>query len=564
MKLQPLSATDAYKLGHRAMMRNGTTFLSSNFTPRSDRLFKGGPLFDRKMVVFGGQGFASEFLVEAFNEQFFDMPKEQAVARYQRRCNNMMGPGVIPADGFALLHDLGYLPLLVRALPEGSRVSMKVPTMMINNTHPDFGWLVNYIEPTLSNSNWKSSLNATIAYEYRRVFEHFAELTGTPKEAIQWQGHDFSSRGMSGPEDAARSGAAHLLSFTGTDVVSSIDYVEDYYHADSDNELIGGSVPATEHSISSSNILFHVRALREEMPGMTDEQYLLLGEVRFLLDYITRIVPTGFASYVADTYDYWGLLMYVLTEPGVFAAIMARDGRLVIRPDSGNPIHIICGYKLHPTEFENVTALYAYLEASGSDIFAYEAIKVEGKYYNITHLNQGDLYDEAIKQEIPEHEVKGSIELLWETFGGTYSDKGFKQLDSHIGLIYGDSITLERQWEILQRLMDKGFASGNVVLGIGSYTYNYSTRDTFGSAVKATATVIDGEFIELFKDPKTGDALKKSAKGLLRVEKEGDEFVLYDQQPLSDIDNLGAMEILFHNGVVSETSLSEIRQRLIG
>ena len=539
MKLQPLSATDAYKLGHRAMMRNGTSFLSSNFTPRSDRLFKGGSLFDKKMVVFGGQGFASEFLVEAFNEQFFNMPKEQAVARYQRRCDNMMGPGVIPADGFALLHDLGYLPLLVRALPEGSRVSMKVPTMMINNTHPDFGWLVNYIEPTLSNSNWKSSLNATIAYEYRRVFEHFAELTGTPKEAIQWQGHDFSSRGMSGPEDAARSGAAHLLSFTGTDVVSAIDYVEDYYHADSDNELIGGSVPATEHSISSSNILFHVRALRNEMPGMTDEQYLLLGEVRFLLDYITRIVPTGFASYVADTYDYWALLMYVLTEPGVYAAIMARDGRLVIRPDSGNPIHIICGYK------EGVDGYWATKEVGGN-------------------LLDKPVFIDNNGNAVPDHEVKGSIELLWETFGGTYTDKGFKQLDSHIGLIYGDSITLERQWEILQRLMDKGFASGNVVLGIGSYTYNYSTRDTFGSAVKATATVIDGEFIELFKDPKTGDALKKSAKGLLRVEKEDDEFVLYDQQPMSDIDNLGAMEILFHNGVVSETSLSEIRQRLIG
>jgi nicotinamide phosphoribosyltransferase len=563
MKLQPLSATDAYKLGHRAMMRNGTTFLSSNFTPRSDRLFKGGPLFDKKMVVFGGQGFASEFLVEAFNEQFFNMPKEQAVARYQRRCDNMMGPGVIPADGFAQLHDLGYLPLLVRALPEGSRVSMKVPTMMINNTHPDFGWLVNYIEPTLSNSNWKSSLNATIAYEYRRVFEHFAELTGTPKEAIQWQGHDFSSRGMSGPEDAARSGAAHLLSFTGTDVVSSIDYVEDYYHADSDNELIGGSVPATEHSISSSNILFHVRALREEMPGMTDEQYLLLGEVRFLLDYITRIVPTGFASYVADTYDYWALLMYVLTEPGVKEAIMARDGRLVIRPDSGNPIEIICGLHVLADEFDSVDAFYKAYDfetAKLSSIGKAQVVRIGDQYRRFDRVDPSRV---AVGEVVPEHEVKGSIELLWDIFGGTYSDKGFKQLDSHIGLIYGDSITLERQWEILQRLMDKGFASGNVVLGIGSYTYNYSTRDTFGSAVKATATVIDGEFIELFKDPKTGDALKKSAKGLLRVEKEGDEFVLYDQQPMSDIDNLGAMEILFHNGVVSETSLSEIRQRLI-
>lgn len=561
MKLQAASATDAYKLGHRVMMRNGTTFLASNFTPRSDRLFKGGPLFDHKMVVFGGQGFAKEFLVECFNETFFNLPKDVAVPRYERRCRNMMGAGVIPVDGFSQLHDLGYLPLMVRALPEGSRVGMKVPTMLFNNTHPDFGWLVNYIEPTLSNSNWKSSLNATIAYEYRRVFEHFAELTGTPKAAIQWQGHDFSSRGMSGPEDAARSGSAHLLSFTGTDVVSAIDYLEDYYNADSDYELIGGSVPATEHSISSSNILFHVRALRQEMPGMTEDQYLLLAEVRFLLDYITRIVPTGFASYVADTYDYWALLMHVLTEPGVKEAIMKRDGRVVIRPDSGNPINIICGLKVFVVEFLDSESFLDYIDADGvAGLKGYEAVKIAGKHWTVvpeTGLMTGVV--------VPEHEVKGSIEVLWDIFGGTYNDKGFKELDTHIGLIYGDSITLERQWEILQRLMDKGFASGNVVLGIGSYTYNYSTRDTFGSAVKATATIIDGEFIELFKDPKTGDALKKSAKGLLRVVKEGEEFVLYDQQPndqsLTDND---AMKILFHNGQVAEASLAEIRDRLVG
>lgn len=557
MKLRAASATDAYKLGHRKMMRHGTTFLSSNFTPRSDRLFKGGPLFDGKMVVFGGQGFASEFLVEAFNESFFDLPKEEAIRRYERRCRNMMGEGVIPSDGFALLHDLGYLPLIVRALPEGSRVSMKVPTMIINNTHPDFGWLVNYIEPTLSNSNWKTSLNATIAYEYRRVFEHFAELTGTPKEAIQWQGHDFSSRGMSGPEDAARSGAAHLLSFTGSDTVSAIDYVEDYYHADSDNELIAGSVPATEHSISSSNILFHVRQLRKEFPNLSEENYLMLGEIRFMIDYITRIVPVGFASYVADTYDYWLLLTTILTNPEVYAAIMARDGRLVIRPDSGNPIHIICGYKVFHTEFAHNDNFADYrIQHGNHEFYDAEVVKIAGQYFE---LKNADL----TWQVIPEHEVKGSIEVLWNIFGGTVNDKGFKTLDTHIGLIYGDSITLDRQWQILERLMDKGFASGNVVLGIGSYTYNYSTRDTFGSAVKATATVVDGEFIELFKDPKTGDKLKKSAKGLLRVEEENGEFVLHDQQDLSDLDNLGAMEILFHNGVVAETSLSEIRQRLI-
>lgn len=555
MNLFPLHSTDAYKLGHRAMMQQGTELLYSNLTPRSDRLFKGGPLFDHKMVVFGIQGFIKEFLIETFDAEFFSQPKQMAVARYKRRVDTMMGEGVIPVDGVAALHDLGYLPLRIMALAEGSRVNMKIPVMTIQNTHPDFPWLVNYIEPVLSNSIWKSSTNATIAYEYRRVFEHFAELTGTPLEAVQWQGHDFSSRGMSGPEDVARSGSAHLLSFTGTDAVSAIDYLEDYYNADATKELIGGSVPATEHSISSSNILFHVRRLKESRPGFTDEQYLQLGEIAFLMDYITRIVPTGLASYVADTYDYWGLL-YILSTPDVFNTIMARDGKLVIRPDSGNPVHVLCGYKLAHLDFVDQNEFEEYILQYGSIGMArYEAVRIGDKYYKLEGF--GANYG----VEIPEHEVKGSVELLWNTFGGTRNAKNYKELDSHIGIIYGDSITLERQWEILERLMNKGFASGNVVLGIGSYTYNYSTRDTFGSAVKATATVVNGEFIEIYKDPKTGDALKKSAKGFLAVERDGSNYALFDQQ---DSVEGGELSDVLLDGVVTETSLATIRGELIG
>lgn len=291
---------------------------------------------------------------------------------------------------------------------------------------------------------------------------------------------------------------------------------------------------------------------------MTDN--LLLCEAIFVKKMITEIVPTGFVSLVFDTYDYWAGLTKLLPLPGIKKLIMERDGRLVIRPDSGNPIHIICGYKIFPVEFETEVAFETYVNSYGMyAISDYEVVRVDNKYYDLKSLNMFERM-----KELPEHEALGSIRVLWNIFGGTLTDLGFKTLDTHIGLIYGDSITLERQWEILQRLHDMGFSSANVVLGIGSYTYNYSTRDTFGSAVKATATVVDGEYIELFKDPKTGDALKKSAKGLLRVEEENGEFVLHDQQELSDIDNLGAMEILFHNGQVAEASLSEIRQRLIG
>jgi nicotinamide phosphoribosyltransferase len=159
-------------------------------------------------------------------------------------------------------------------------------------------------------------------------------------------------------------------------------------------------------------------------------------------------------------------------------------------------------------------------------------------------------------------EIKGAVECLWDIFGGTTTDKGFKQLNERVGLIYGDSITISRANEILQRLMSKGFASGNVVFGIGSYTYQHITRDTYGMAVKATAVIVDGELRELFKDPKTDDGMKKSAKGLLRVEREGDTFVLYDQQTWEQ-EASGALETVFLDGkLVKDQSLAEIRARV--
>jgi nicotinamide phosphoribosyltransferase len=156
-------------------------------------------------------------------------------------------------------------------------------------------------------------------------------------------------------------------------------------------------------------------------------------------------------------------------------------------------------------------------------------------------------------------EQKGAVQCLWETFGGTVNAEGFKMLDEHVGLIYGDSITLERADQILKRLKAKGFASSNVVFGIGSYTYQYVTRDSFGFAMKATYAEVNGEGSELFKDPITDNGTKKSAKGLLRVEYEDGKFVLYDQQT-KEQEAQGCLQTVFKDGkLVKETSIEEIR-----
>lgn len=166
----------------------------------------------------------------------------------------------------------------------------------------------------------------------------------------------------------------------------------------------------------------------------TKEQIRIGAEKAFILDLIVNKFPKGIVSYVADSFNLWDVITKIL--PTIKSEIMARDGKLVIRPDSGDPVDIICGTML----------------PSDPDFLARK----------------------NSSEEI------GVIELLWNIFGGTINEQGYKVLDPHIGAIYGDSITPERQLEIYKRLEAKGFAATNIVLGVGSFTYQYNTRDTLG------------------------------------------------------------------------------------
>ncbi len=190
-------------------------------------------------MFFGLQAFIKRFLVKEWNENFFNRPKSEVIGKYQRRMANSIGP--IDTSHLEALHDLGYLPLNIKALPEGSRVDIRVPMFTITNTDPRFFWLTNYFETAISAELWQTCTSATIAYEFRRLMNKFAKFTGTPSEFVQWQGHDFSMR----------------------DTISAIDFLEEWYNADSDKELIGGSVPATEHSVMSTWIIDIETSLKE-------------------------------------------------------------------------------------------------------------------------------------------------------------------------------------------------------------------------------------------------------------------------------------------------------------
>ena len=484
MLTNPLHLIDFYKADHRRQYPEGTTLVYSNFTPRKSRIHD-----QHEVVFFGLQYFIKEYLIRQWDEQFFQKPKAEIVARYRRRMDTSLGPGAVTMEHIEALHDLGYLPIEIKALHEGSLVPLRVPMLTIRNTRPEFFWLTNYLETLMSCILWKPCTSATTARRYRQVFDKYADLTAGNRDFVPWQGHDFSMRGMSGIEDAVLSGAGHLLSFAGTDTVPAIDFLEDYYGADAERELIGGSVPATEHSVMC-------------MGTMDDE----LGTFRRL---ITQTYPAGIVSIVSDTWDFWQVVTEFL--PILKKEILAREGKVVIRPDSGDPVKIICG-------------------------------------------------DPAAPAGSPER--KGAIECLWETFGGTTTEKGYRLLDPHIGLIYGDSITPERQVAILEGLRRKGFASFNVVLGIGSFTYEYVTRDVFGFAMKATYGEVNGEGRPIFKDPKTDDGTKKSARGLIKINRGEEGFEMEDDVDWA-AERGGALETVFLDGkLVREETLTAIRERL--
>lgn len=487
MNILPILLKDGYKVGHKFQYPEGTTLVYSNLTPRKSR----NPEVNQ-IVFFGLQYFIKEYLIRQFNENFFNQSKREILAQYKRRIDNYLGVDSITFDHIAALHDLGYLPLEIKALPEGTLVPMRVPVLTIWNTKPEFFWLTNMLETLMSAILWKPSTSATTAFEYLQTFMKYAhETVGNDLSFVPWQGHDFSFRGMSGVEDAVLSGAGHLLSFVGTDTIPAIDFLEQYYQANCETELIGGSVAATEHSVMCM--------------GTQD------AEIATFEHLITAIYPAGIVSIVSDTWDFWQVITEFL--PQLKNKIMAREGKVVIRPDSGDPVKIIVG-------------------------------------------------DTDAPMGSPEY--KGAIECMWETFGGTITEKGYKLLDSHVGLIYGDSITPARQVAILEGLKQKGFASYNVVLGIGSFTYEYVTRDTFGFAMKATYGEVNHVGRDIFKDPKTDDGTKKSAKGLMAVHRNAEtgNLILKDQCTWQE-QAQGELKTVFKDGkLLIDWTLAEIRDRV--
>lgn len=479
---------DYYKVSHKQQYPLKTQYVFASWIPRTSRL-EGV----NHVVAFGFQSFIKEYLIDYFNENFFNRPKQEIVDEYSRIIKHTLFVDKPDTIHLEALHDLGYLPIKIMALPEGTLCPLRVPMLTIENTKPEFFWLTNYLETLMSQSLWMPSTSATIALEYKKILNRYALETVGNTDFVKFQGHDFSMRGMGGLESCVLSGMGHLLSFVGSDTIPAVFGAEKFYNADVEKELVACSVPASEHAVMCSYG-------RDEF-----NSYKRI---------LTEVYPSGIVSIVSDTWDLFKVLTNVIAK--LKPEILARDGKCVIRPDSGDPVKIICGDK----------------------------------------------------DSINELERKGVIEILWDIFGGTVSDQGYKVLDSHIGCIYGDAITLDRCKSICEGLKEKGFASINTVYGIGSFTYQHNTRDTFGFALKSTHVIINGEEIMIYKDPMTDKGgVKKSLKGRCVVKKNTETGELYVVDELNkkecDDNTDNELRCIFLDGkLIIDDTFEQIRNRL--
>lgn len=476
--------SDSYKQCHPLMYPQNQEILVSYLTARK-AMNDNFP----KMVVYGIQPFLTD-MNESFIK-FFQSDLDDVMRDYDKYIDAHLGIDNVARDRIVELHELGYLPLEIRAIPEGSVINMGIPLVEMRNTHPRFAWVVQWVECLLQTEVWPMCAYATVGWEYHKVAKKFYDMTAPDANPFMAMA-DFGFRGMSCLEDATRCSASWLLSFDKTSTIPALPYLDDYYFANCSENKIGLGAVSTEHSVMAAN-------------------YAIDGdEISFVKRMLTEIYPNTSFSMVSDTYDYWNMVNNII--PACKDEILAHNGKLLIRPDSGDMV----------------------------------AISV------------------------------GTIQKLWEVFGGTVNEAGYKVLDPHIGLIYGDGCTLNRVAQIYESLEKLGFASTNVVFGVGAFCFHalfspdnkftVLTRDTWGMAMKATYGVFGGKEVPIYKDPKTDEGgLKKSQKGCCAVTYSAmeDKWTCVDGHSEWVPDSLTDMVPVYKDGeLFNLTTFQEVRGRL--
>ena len=613
--MNPFLLTDFYKLTHILQYRPELRELTSYLTPRGSRL-KGVD----KVVFFGLSAYVHSYVVKNFNDNFFNRNFEYCECEIREVLELGLGYSDEMIDrtinAFRALHELGYLPVEINAVPEGTLVPMGVPCIEIKSTNPQFFWVGQALEASLSAAIWHPMVSATIAREYRKIARgaFFATVENGIDERTAMC--DFSMRGQESNESAVNASVAWLTSMWNSSTVAARKHIKDVYTKLSTRDKMSNSIirglTSTEHSVMTSHACLDGG---DEIPTF-----------KYLFDLYKNV---SFAA-VCDSYDFWNVLTNIL--PNNFMKEIDERGKrgvfIGVRHDSAEPVDALCGTVpiLHAdsvkripkemledgTKIECITLMFTEEEANNLWEQGFRegnlvAVMCDGEEYlvrirAVEHLRS---IDETVDKDCPTMwaagvlqnrprtwEEKGMVETMYEIFGGTVNSKGYKVLNPGIKAVYGDSITITRAKKIYKRLAIKGFAANNVSLGVGSFSFQALenedgtlspfTRDTFSVAIKCThSKYITREWYDegyegdiwhcnveeaerhVFKDPKDFSG-KKSQKGLCRIFFNEDGELTYEDE-LYEADLVGknsALVTYFKDGKEFKQNFESIRETI--
>ena len=450
--------SDSYKFSQFNQYPDGTQYIYSYIESR-------GGKYD-ETVFFGLQAFILEYLTTPITMENID--EAEAIILAHGEPFNREGWEYI------LKEHAGYLPVEIRAVPEGTVVPVHNVLATIENTDPKCYWLTSFLETALLRAIWYPTTVATNSREIKKVILEALEHTGTPSD-IAFKLHDFGARGVSSLESAGIGGAAHLVNFMGTDTVEALLFARRYYGAD----MAGFSVPAMEHSTVTS-----------------------WGRKREVDSYRNMVKkngkPGGIVSAVSDSYNIFEACELWGTE--LKQDVIDSGATLVVRPDSGDPATV----------------------------------------------------------------VLGCLEILEKHFGYTISDSGFTVL-KNVRVLQGDGINIDTIREIIDTVRAKGFSADNLVFGQGGALLQIVNRDDQKFAMKCSAALIKGEWVDVFKDPIT-DSGKRSKKGLLKLIQTNDgSYTTISSNDMSP-EHFQALhdqlKLVFHEGTLfNRQKFDDIRSR---
>lgn len=508
MNTNPMLLIDFYKAVHAEMLPKGITKSVSYYTPRMSRVKR----WDR-VVMFGLQGFIKTYLIDYFNEEFFNKSFDSVMNEYSRVMDASLGKDVYGMEKIQNLHKLGYLPIEIIAVPEGTLVPMHCPMFGITNTHDDFAWLPQSLESLISAESWHPMLAATVGYTYRQIVNYYYDLTCDDSLSCAKALGAFDFRGEECLESAIKAGAGWCLSFLNTATVPVIPYLEQMYNCDCTKEPVAFGSPSTEHSVMCSN-------------------YAVDGdEITLLRRLLTEIYPNTSFSAVLDSYDYWNIIDNVL--PQLRNEIMNHNGCMLMRGDSGDCVEVV------------TNTVFKLWEHFGGTI--------NSKGYKVLDPHVKAIYGDSITVQRCEEVYK----ILMEN--------GFACSNVALGVGSFSFQCIEEEKEFIISLKDgsvvKEYAEGETIL-TSMKVLSPFTRDTFSSCIKATYCEIDGIPTPIFKNPKDG-GFKKSQKGCCIV---NSDLSFTDEHTWDEAcckENM--LQPVFKDGkLLREQSLAEVRAVLHG